>query len=211
MVPCGRPTDGPTAAYDQVVLRRVGNLLGWLRPGGPANRARTPVGTVPGLARPGAGPAQAHGRHPPDDGIPPPASQLGTATHAHDYRGPVEVSYEPTSDGHPDPGEVVWTWVPYEEDPSVGKDRPVVVLGRAVEAPGRELAVVMLSSHEHDGDPHWLHLGSGAWDAEGRPSSVRVDRVLAVAPDAVRREGAALDRARFERVAAAVERARPAG
>ena len=85
----------------------------------------------------------------------------------------------------------------------------MVVLGRAVQAPRRELAVVMLSSREHPGDPRWLVLGAGAWDADGRASSVRVDRVLAVSPAAVRREGAALDRTRFERVAAAVGSARP--
>ena len=133
--------------------------------------------------------------------MPPPAG----ASHAHDYAGPVEVSYAPAPDGHPDPGEVVWTWVPYEEDASVGKDRPVVVLGRAVQAPDGELAVLMLSSHEHRDDPRWMVLGSGPWDAEGRVSSVRLDRVLAVSPAAVRREGAALDRARFEQVAARVE------
>ena len=133
--------------------------------------------------------------------------------HAHDYDGRVDLTYAPTPDGHPDPGEVVWTWVPYEEDPSVGKDRPVVVVGRAGgrqradgrgDAAGGELAVLMLSSHEHDGDPRWMVLGSGGWDAEGRVSSVRLDRVLAVAPGAVRREGAALDRGRFDRVAAAL-------
>jgi mRNA-degrading endonuclease toxin of MazEF toxin-antitoxin module len=199
-----------------VVLRRVGNVLGWLRPGGPTDRARYPVGTVPGLSRPSPrlaptpAPAHAHG-HRPDHGVPPPQSPDGTASRAHDYPGPVEMSYAPTPDGHPDPGEVVWTWVPYEEDPAVGKDRPVVVIGRAAHAPGRELAVVMLSSREHPGDPRWLVLGRGAWDAEGRSSSVRLDRVLAVAPTAVRREGAALDRARFERVAAAVAQLRPAG
>ena len=32
-------------------------------------------------------------------------------------------------DGDADPGEVVWTWVPYQEDSSVGKDRPAVVIG----------------------------------------------------------------------------------
>ncbi len=201
MVPCGCPAGGPTAPYDRVVLRRVVDLLGRLRPIGPTNRARHPVGTVPGLTRP---------RHPPRDGVPPPSSDGSADLHAHDYDGPVEVSYAPAPDGRPDPGEVVWTWVPYEEDAAVGKDRPVVVLGRALAAPGRELAVLMLSTREHPGDPRWVPLGAGGWDAEGRPSSVRIDRVLAVAPAAVRREGAALDRSRFERVAAAVPRARPA-
>jgi hypothetical protein len=105
---------------------------------------------------------------------------------------------------------VVWTWVPYEEDASIGKDRPVVVLGRAVQEPGPALAILMLSSREHPDDPRWLPLGAGAWDTEGRVSSVRIDRVLAVAPDAVRREGSALDRVRFDRVAAAVAQAHPA-
>ncbi|MDE0775631.1 MAG: hypothetical protein OSB43_05075, partial [Nocardioides sp.] len=45
---------------------------------------------------------------------------------------------------------------------------------------------------------------TGGWDRQRRPSEVRLDRVLRLAPDAVRREGAALDRARFDQVAAAV-------
>ena len=125
---------------------------------------------------------------------------------AREYHGPVVVEYAPDLDGSPDPGEVVWTWVPYEDDPAVGKDRPVVVVGRAPSAgPGR-LAVLMLSSREHPDDPRWLPLGAGGWDAQGRPSSVRLDRVLAVAPAAVRREGAVLDRPRFDRVVAALAR-----
>jgi hypothetical protein len=118
----------------------------------------------------------------------------------------VVVEYAPDLDGAPDPGEVVWTWVPYEDDPAVGKDRPVVVVGLAPDAGPDALAVLMLSSREHPDDPRWLALGPGAWDAEGRASSVRLDRVLAVAPAAVRREGAVLDRARFDRVVAALGR-----
>jgi len=45
--------------------------------------------------------------------------------------GPASISYEPDlGDGDPDPGEIVWTWVPFEEDPDRGKDRPVLVIGR---------------------------------------------------------------------------------
>ncbi len=120
---------------------------------------------------------------------------------AREWRGPVRVRYAPRADGHPDPGEVVWTWVPYEEDPAVGKDRPAVVVGTTSD--GR-LALVGLSSRSHEGDPDWVAIGSGAWDREGRPSSVRVDRVLAAAPEAVRREGAVLDRPRFDAVVAAL-------
>jgi hypothetical protein len=50
----------------------------------------------------------------------------------------------------------------------------------------------MLSSRDHDGDPHWHAIGAGGWDGEHRPSWVRVDRPLAVRPDSVRREGSAL-------------------
>ena len=39
-------------------------------------------------------------------------------------------SYAPEPDGQPDPGEVVWGWVPFEDDPSQGKDRPVLLVGR---------------------------------------------------------------------------------
>jgi mRNA-degrading endonuclease toxin of MazEF toxin-antitoxin module len=123
---------------------------------------------------------------------------------AHDYDGPVTLAYAPRHDGEPDPGEVVWTWVPYEEDASLGKDRPVVVMGRPTAGRAGELAVLMLSTKDHHDDPRWTVLGRGGWDPQGRVSSVRLDRVLAVSPSAVRREGAALERDRFDHVAAAL-------
>ena len=111
--------------------------------------------------------------------------------------------YAPQLDGRADPGEVVWTWVTYEEDASRGKDRPVLVVGRT----GRTLLGLMLSSQdERDGQRGWLALGPGAWDREQRPSWVRLDRVLEVAEDGIRREGAVLDRRRFELVATALRR-----
>ena len=113
-------------------------------------------------------------------------------------------SYAPQPDGLPDPGEVVWTWVAYEDDPSQGKDRPVLVLARD----RGELLCLQLTSKDHDRDAaqeaswgrHWTDVGSGGWDRERRPSEVRLDRVLRVREAAVRREGAALDRAVFDRV-----------
>ena len=39
------------------------------------------------------------------------------------------IYYAPSADGLPEPGEVCWAWVPYEEDASQGKDRPVLVVG----------------------------------------------------------------------------------
>ena len=117
---------------------------------------------------------------------------------ALDYRGKVTITYDPHPDGCADPGEVVWTWVPFEEDSTQGKDRPVLVIGTAPQAGADQLAVLMLSSKDHGADPNWLPLGPGAWDRDGRPSCVRLDRVLMVAPGDVRREGSSLDRARFE-------------
>ena len=109
------------------------------------------------------------------------------------------LGYAPDLDGRADPGEVVWAWVPYEEDASLGKDRPLLVVGREEEV----LYGLMLSSQPyHRGDPAWLSLGTGAWDGEHRSSWVRLDRVLEMPEDGIRREGAVLDRARFDRVAA---------
>ncbi|MDO3704423.1 type II toxin-antitoxin system PemK/MazF family toxin [Micromonospora sp. C28SCA-DRY-2] len=112
-----------------------------------------------------------------------------------------ELTYAPELDGHADPGEIVWTWVPYEDDPRQGKDRPVLVVGRH----SRTLFGLMLSSQsERDGQRHWLALGPGAWDRDNRPSWVRLDRVLTMREDSIRREGAVLDRARFDRVGRAL-------
>jgi hypothetical protein len=93
--------------------------------------------------------------------------------------------------------------VPYEDDPSQGKDRPVLVVGRN----DRTVLGLMLSSQsERDGQRNWFALGPGDWDRENRPSWVRLDRVLEVGHDGIRREGAILDRTRFDRVAAVLRR-----
>ena len=108
------------------------------------------------------------------------------------------VLYAPDPDGAADPGEIVWAWVPFEEDAGRGKDRPLLVVGRT----GGELLALMLSSrHKRDGERGWVAIGSGAGDREGRESFVRLDRVLEVAEHGIRREGAVLSRDRFERVA----------
>ncbi|OBH05616.1 MULTISPECIES: type II toxin-antitoxin system PemK/MazF family toxin [unclassified Mycobacterium] len=107
--------------------------------------------------------------------------------------------YAPNLDGRADPGEIVWTWVVYEDDPTRGKDRPVLVVGRD----RRVLLGLMVSSQErHAGDRDWVGIGAGAWDYEGRESWVRLDRVLDVPEEGIRREGAILDREIFDIVAA---------
>jgi hypothetical protein len=115
----------------------------------------------------------------------------------------VRFAYTPERDGEPDPGEVVWTWVPYEDDPTKGKDRPVLVVGRD----GVTLHGLMLSSNaDREGQAHWLALGAGTWDRQKRPSWVRLDRVLVVDEEGIRREGAVLDQRRFDAVAAELRR-----
>ena len=121
------------------------------------------------------------------------------STDAPDDR--VIIEYSPHLDGDPDPGEVVWTWVPYEEDPSQGKDRPVVIIGRK----GRLLLGVPLTSKPHTNE-FQVVVGTGPWDREGRVSYAKVERLLEVDPVQVRREGAILERQHFDDVVAGVRR-----
>lgn len=118
-------------------------------------------------------------------------------------------SYTPVMDGDADPGEVVWTWVPYQEDSSVGKDRPAVVIG----AQGEGVYLLQLTSKDHTRDAaqeaaagrYWLDIGAGDWDSKGRPSEVRLDRALWVKATDVRREGSILPKATWQLIVDALE------
>ena len=101
-------------------------------------------------------------------------------------------SYAPEADGRADPGEIVWTWVPYAEHDGRGKDRPVLIIAR-IDA--HTTAGCYLSTKQHRG---FFSVGSGAWDPQGRESYVAPERVLRIADAGVRREGHMLDRERFE-------------
>ena len=80
------------------------------------------------------------------------ATASGTPARSNDELSPparaiptdVRVEYTPHLDGDPDPGEVVWAWVPFEDDPTLGKDRPVVIIGRH----GAALSGVALTSKD---------------------------------------------------------------
>ena len=126
-------------------------------------------------------------------GRPITSSSLPTAHRAR------TVVYAPDLDGRADPGEVVWTWVVFEDDPARGKDRPVLVIGREREA---LLGLMLSSQSHHDENSAWISIGSWSWDYEGRPSWVRLDRVLDVPEEGIRREGAVMERHIFELVAA---------
>ena len=160
-------------------------LKAWLRQiaGAPE---RQPVETAPPVAIPAARPTR--------PSRPVPVPQAGR-----------HLAYAPDLDGDADPGEIVWTWVPYEDDPTQGKDRPVLIIGRRDDG---SLVALQLTSKDHDRDQaqearagrFWMDIGSGAWDRQARPSEVRLNRLIDVREADVRREGAILPREVYERV-----------
>lgn len=119
-----------------------------------------------------------------------------------------DFAYRPENDDAPDPGEIVWTWVPYEENNGQGKDRPVLVLAEL----GEHVIFAQTTSKDHDRDAaqearwnrYWMDIGSGAWDSKGRPSEVRINRLMIVHHDRIRREGARLDQSIFHQVIKAI-------
>jgi hypothetical protein len=174
-------------------LRSIGNAV---RRGLRMLRKRPSVPPVPGRDHRPAGKRTAPGGSAP----------AGAPAYPGDYRGVASVRYAPQPDGDPDPGEVVWAWVPYVEDHGKGKDRPVLLVGHN----GPFLLGLMLTSKDRvpagSTSADYVDLGAGSWDKQGRPSEVRLDRILQIRPDSIRREGAVLDEARFERVASGLRR-----
>ena len=86
----------------------------------------------------------------------------------------------------------------------VGQPRPELrrELLQRLRREERRLQPAEHSQDHHRDDPNWLNIGSGGWDHEGRVSWVRLDRVLDVPEEGIRREGAVLDRTTFEVIAA---------
>lgn len=160
----------------------------WDAPGPPASGAAGGGATgVPyGTPVTAYSPEDAPGRHGP----------FATAEAAPRTVGRVRTEYSPAHDGDPDPGEIVWTWVPYEENDGRGKDRPVLVVARE---PAGTVLAVQLTSKRRDGRDR-VPIGSGPWDRSGRESWVAVDRVLRLHEEGMRREACALDRMRFNLV-----------
>ena len=145
------------------------------------------------------GEARTSGSSAPKPSAPKPSASTRSASTASasagsdypgDYRDMIDFEYSPSMDGDADPGEIVWTWVPFEEDHSQGKDRPVLLVGRD----GEYLLALMMTSKDHNNrehaDPNYLDIGSGPWDPQGRASEVKLNRVIRVRPDSMRREGA---------------------
>ncbi len=112
----------------------------------------------------------------------------------------LRLSYGPSPDGNPDPGEIVWTWVPYAENDGRGKDRPVLIIAR-IDA--TSTACCYLSTKQRAG---FVSVGTGGWDSQGRGSFLAPDRVLRITDAGMRREGHVLSQERFARAAEAVAR-----
>ena len=140
-------------------------------------------------------PKPSSAKSPANSSAPKPSAPASTGAsdgsdYPGDYRDMINFEYSPSLDGDADPGEIVWTWVPFEEDHSQGKDRPVILVGRD----GEYLLALMMTSKDHNNrehaDPNYLDIGSGPWDPQGRASEVKLNRVIRVRPGAMRREGA---------------------
>lgn len=166
-----------------------------------------PRGAVPDTQRGSRGGPSPAGAHAKGDPGPSPAAY---GPYAGDATTLPDTTYAPAVDGDPDPGEIVWAWVPFEEDPTRGKDRPVLVIGHE----GALLVALQLTSQDHDRDEEqerragreWVDIGTGPWDRRGRASEVRVNRLLRLDASHLRREGAVLARERYEDVIAEVRR-----
>ena len=162
--------------------------------------------TLAGSADPGKPTAPVRARSPKSS--PTSSSPRGVSVYDVVALGLPAFTYSPDPDGDADPGEVVWAWVPFEEDPAQGKDRPVLILARHEAC----LVAAQMTSKDHDRDAaqearwgrFWHDVGTGDWDRQGRPSEVRLDRLLLVEPASVRREGATMSRQVFDGVVAAL-------
>ena len=184
-------------------LNRILTLLGHAASDALAQKPSAPSGTSGSTPSGSAEPAQV--RAPKSSAAP---SSRGVSVYDVSALGLPAFSYSPDPDGEADPGEVVWAWVPFEEDPAQGKDRPVLVVARHE----TRLVVAQMTSKDHDRDAaqearwgrFWYDVGTGDWDRQGRPSEVRLDRLLLVEPASVRREGATMKREVFDGVVAAL-------
>ena len=185
------------------LLNRILTLLGHAASDALAQKPSAPSGTSGSTPSGSAEPAQS--RTPKSSAAP---SSRGVSVYDVSALGLPDFAYSPDPDGEADPGEVVWAWVPFEEDPTQGKDRPVLVLARHE----TRLVVAQMTSKDHDRDAaqearwgrFWHDVGTGDWDRQGRPSEVRLDRLLLVEPASVRREGATMKREVFDGVVAAL-------
>ena len=63
------------------------------------------------------------------------------------------------------------------------------------------LGLLISPNPKHALDDAWLEIGSGEWDESGCDCWVRLDRLLEVSEEQVRRQGTLFPERRFERIA----------
>ncbi|SDK67734.1 type II toxin-antitoxin system PemK/MazF family toxin [Streptomyces indicus] len=96
----------------------------------------------------------------------------------------------------PQPAEIWWADVPYEDGPG-SKDRPCLVL----EVRGRRAVVVKITSKYHDERAGVIPLPPGAvGDARGRPSFLETDELREVPLGAFRRRAGVVDPVLWDQV-----------
>lgn len=154
-----------------------------------------------------------------DRGLESLRNQLGFGTSpgnreelAHRHHTPVQVAdtsdhpraifYAPDLDGQADPGEIVWFLAPVDATAKRYAERAMLVVGRTRHR--GVLGLLISPNPEHAHDDNWIEVGAGQWDSLGRPSWIRLDRVIEVPDHALRRAGALFPRPRFERIASAL-------
>ncbi|RLP76985.1 type II toxin-antitoxin system PemK/MazF family toxin [Mycetocola tolaasinivorans] len=177
------------------ILREILSVLsGPSKPGQP---------TRPGAGKPGA--SKPGGGSRPGTEAPSPGQTGPQATREVDAHrvGNVTMTYAPNRDGDADPGEIVWTWVPFEENDGRGKDRPVLVVATLG---GGDVLAIQLTSKAHSGQSDFVPIGAGPWDSQGRPSWANLDRVFRLKPGGMRREASSLDHKNFNVVASALRK-----
>ncbi|AWB82439.1 hypothetical protein C3B44_08835 [Corynebacterium yudongzhengii] len=107
--------------------------------------------------------------------------------------------YGPDIDGPADAGEIVWLRVPENGPNQPPVERAILVVGRSM---NQELLGLLISpAPEHADEENWFPIGSGQWQPTGEPCWLRLDRIIQVPENWVRRQGALFPERRFERLA----------
>ncbi|WP_249161409.1 type II toxin-antitoxin system PemK/MazF family toxin [Actinospica acidithermotolerans] len=156
------------------------------------------INARPDAEHDGHAPGRAQHEHDPFADSPGKSGPFATVEVDPRALGPVHTEYAPKHDGAPEPGEVVWTWVPYEEHDGRGKDRPVLVVAHE-KGLDTQLAIKLTSVWHADAE-NWVDVGNGAWDREARESWAVVDRVIRIHQHGIRREACAMPREDFDKV-----------
>ncbi|MCX4762464.1 type II toxin-antitoxin system PemK/MazF family toxin [Streptomyces sp. NBC_01275] len=98
--------------------------------------------------------------------------------------------------GRPQPAEIWWANVPFEDGPGK-KDRPCLVLG----VRGKRVTVAKITSKYHDDRAGVIPLPPGAvGDAQGRPSFLETDELRQIPVGDFRRRVGVVDPALWDQV-----------